>query len=332
MPRPSLALGPVAALLLAATARAQTEYHDTDAGRPLRIEDATATARYALGVQLPPLRVEHTASGVTRLRAEPKLSYGVLPRTEVELRATLLYVPPSGQAPRRAGVAGIGVSALHALTIETPDHPALALAADVLLPVGSFASPLPVYSGKAMLTRTFRAARVHVNGALGTWNLSVPNPLVGCGPNQVAPPGTSCPFVPEPFIPDTPCDVAPMPDASDAAPSARLCGAPATASASTRQLALSRTRYGRRWFLGAAVDRAVAVHSVLLAADVYAESFERLYGRPDVGAEIGARHQVAPNVVLDAGIGRRVAGVNRATLVTLGATLTVAARPLVRAH
>ena len=76
MIRTSCALRAVATLLLAATARAQTDYHDTDAGRPLRIEDATATARYALGVQLPPLRVERTASGVTRLRAEPKLSYG----------------------------------------------------------------------------------------------------------------------------------------------------------------------------------------------------------------------------------------------------------------
>jgi hypothetical protein len=69
---------------------------------------------------------------------------------------------------------------------------------------------------------------------------------------------------------------------------------------------------------------------VLLTADAYAEWFERLYGRPDIAAEFGARHQLTPTVVIDAGVGRRFAGVNPATFGTLGLTLTVAARPLVR--
>lgn len=341
-PRPSPVAGTVAAalaaVLVAAPSQAQTDYYHTDAGRPVRVEDAAATERYALGIQLAPLRAERTASGATRLRAEPKVSYGILPRTEVELRATALYVPRQGESPARAGVAGIGVSVLHAFGPETPGHPALALAADLVLPVGSMASPLPTVSGKAMLTRTFRAARVHLNGALGTWNLTVPNPIFGCGPNQVAPPGTSCPFVPVPFIPDTPCDVAPMP-AADAAihdaapwppPLARHCGQASAMSAGRQEVRLTRTRYGRRWFAGAAVDHALPLRSVLLSADAYAEWFERLYGRPDIGAELGARHQLAPNIVVDVGVGRRFAGVNRATLVTLGATLTVAARPFVR--
>jgi hypothetical protein len=187
-----------------------------------------------------------------------------------------------------------------------------------------------------MLTRTFRAARVHLNGALGTWNVRTQNPIFGCGPNQVAPPGTSCPFVPVPFIPDTPCNVAPMPSPDAVAfdaPSGRLCGAPSAAApnAAARQEApVFRTRYGRRWFLGGAVDHAFAVQSVLISADAYAEWFERLYGRPDIGAEVGMRHQLTPNFVVDAGVGRRFAGVNPATFGTLGLTVTVAARPLVR--
>ena len=326
-----------AALLVAAPGRAvaQSDYYKTDAGRPVRVEDAEATERYALGVQLAPVRAERTVSGDTRTRLEPKLSYGVLPRTEVELRTTLLLVSRRGTIPARAGLAGVGVSALHALTVETPQHPAIALAADVVLPVGSLASPLPAFSGKAMLTRTFRAARVHLNGALGTWNVRMQNPVFGCGPNQVAPPGTSCPFVPVPFIPDTPCNVAPMPSPDAVvfdAPVSRLCGAPASTApdAAIQEEPVFRTRYGRRWFLGGAVDHAFAVQSVLISADAYAEWFERLYGRPDIAAEVGLRHQLTPNFVVDAGVGRRFAGVNPATFGTLGLTVTVAARPLVR--
>ena len=46
-------------------------------------------------------------------------------------------------------------------------------------------------------------------------------------------------------------------------------------------------------------------------------------------AEVGVRHQLSPLVVVDAGVGRRFAGLNRATLVTLGATVTAAVRSLV---
>ena len=176
-----------------------------------------------------------------------------------------------------------------------------------------------------MLTRTFSAVRVHANASIGTWNVKVQNPIFGCGPNQVAPPGTSCPFVPVPFIPDTPCLVDEVPNAMATA----RCGAPAVGEA-VQQLELFRTRYGRRWFGGVAVDHAFAVHSVLLAGDVYVEHFEQLYARPDVGAEVGVRRQLSPIVVVDAGVGRRFAGPNRATLVTAGATVTAAVRPLVR--
>jgi hypothetical protein len=111
------------------------------------------------------------------------------------------------------------------------------------------------------------------------------------------------------------------------------CGAPATPTAGAPQTTLRTTAsslHGNRWFVGAAADHAFAVHSVLLSADVYAERFAGLYDRTDWAAEVGVRHQLQPGVVVDAGVGRRFAGVNPATLGTLGLTLTVAARPLVR--
>jgi len=80
--------------------------------------------------------------------------------------------------------------------------------------------------------------------------------------------------VPPPFIPDTPCAVAPTPNDLAAT---RLCGAPPSA-ARAQAVATSRTRHGRRGFVGTAVDHAFAVHSLLVSADAFAEWFERLLG------------------------------------------------------
>jgi hypothetical protein len=314
---------------------AQTDYDHTDAGRPIRVEDAVATERHALDVQLAPLRLERTAAGLARWRFEPKVSYGALARTEVEVRTALAMLPRQGDAvPARAGLTGVGLSALRALTLETPRVPALALGADVLAPVGSLAAPRATYSLKAMLTRSFRLVRVHVNGAVGTWSVAPPA-ATSCT-------GAGCGTSPLPFIPDTPCDVAPYGDTpSGGSPrtvaSAR-CGAPPYPDPPTPfpaprsgpdSTATARTN-GARWFAGVALDHAFAVHSLLVSADLYAERIVGLYTRTDWATEVGVRRQVTPTIVLDAGAGRRFAGVNRATLATFGATLTMATRPLLR--
>ena len=69
-------------------------FYNLDALRPNRVEDALATERYALDAQLAPLRLERFSDGSYRWRSEPKLSYGILPFTELEVRAPLLYVDP----------------------------------------------------------------------------------------------------------------------------------------------------------------------------------------------------------------------------------------------
>src|SRR5947207_4311315 len=71
------------------TARSQTEYYDLDAGRPVRVEDAVAIARNALQLSFPNLRIERYAGGSERLRLEPKLAFGVLPFTEIEVRVPI---------------------------------------------------------------------------------------------------------------------------------------------------------------------------------------------------------------------------------------------------
>lgn len=147
---------------ITAEASAQTDYYNTDAGRPLTIEDASATERYAFELQLAPLRLERTRGGVYQWEVEPELAYGILPRTQLELGLPLSY-RDAGRGSRDEGLGGIGVSLLHNLNTETT-IPALALSGEVVLPIGGLAPEEAVFSTKAIVTRTFRWARFHLNG------------------------------------------------------------------------------------------------------------------------------------------------------------------------
>jgi hypothetical protein len=65
LPRSSaLAVGVVAALAAAPRLGAQTDYYNTDLGRPLQVEDYLALERYGLELQAAPLRVERGRGGV----------------------------------------------------------------------------------------------------------------------------------------------------------------------------------------------------------------------------------------------------------------------------
>lgn len=155
---PALALS-----VQASAAMAQTDYYNTDAGRPVLIEDAYPVELNAFELQAAPLRLERQRGGRYQWAIEPELAYGLLPRLQVEVGFPTAYVD-HGSGERRLGLAGIDVSALYNLNVETETLPALGLAADVVLPVGGFAPERAYLSGKGIMTRTFRFARVHVNG------------------------------------------------------------------------------------------------------------------------------------------------------------------------
>lgn len=142
---------------------AQTDYYNTDASRPVRIEDAYPVERHAFEVQLAPLRLERAQGGVYNWEVAPELAWGVLPRTQVEAAFPLRYVD-RGPGDRTTALAGIELSALHNLNVETSTLPALAVAADVTLPVGGLAADHTYASFKGIATRTFGWARFHVNG------------------------------------------------------------------------------------------------------------------------------------------------------------------------
>lgn len=147
----------------AARASAQTDYYNTDRGRPVQIEDAYATERYAVELKLAPVRVEWARGGVSTWGIEPEIAYGLAPRTHLEVGVPILFADV-GTGARRSGVAGLELSLMHNFNTETRSMPALGLRADVLAPVGTLAPEQTYASLTGMVTRTFPVMRVHLNG------------------------------------------------------------------------------------------------------------------------------------------------------------------------
>lgn len=144
------------------TVGAQTDFYNTDRGRPIQIEDAYVTERYALELKAAPLRLQRSSGGNYSWGLEPEIAFGILPRTQVEVGLPLAFVEQGSQ--HRSGVAGLELSAMHNLNMETEGLPALGVRADVLAPVGTL-GPDHVYSSvTGMVTRTYRWARFHANG------------------------------------------------------------------------------------------------------------------------------------------------------------------------
>ena len=160
MTRLSFGRAAIALVLLTAPAAAQTDYYNTSVGRPLRIEDASPVEFHAIEFDIAPLRFERASGGLSRWSLHPEAAIGLLPRTQVQVGVPLAYLDASSSSSH--GVAGLEISMLHALNAET-SIPALAVAADLLLPVGPLGGDAAYGTFKAILTRTTRWARFHTN-------------------------------------------------------------------------------------------------------------------------------------------------------------------------
>ena len=323
--QPALRAAFQAVLAIAASAAAcapiaaQTEYYNLDAAHAVRIEDASAAQRYALEFVLSGLRLERFAGGARRWRSEPKVVYGVLPFTEVEIRAPIVHVVGMGGRSGSTGLGGFGIGATHAFNLETGALPALALSSELLLPWGNLSGGVPSYSVKGLLTRTTMVGRLHLNVAIGSWAVraTAPTPPPSCGLVTIN--GVCSALVTTPI--DLPCssDIAPIAAAPNHEPSVGK----ATAAAS-----VSPRSHGARWMAGVAGDHTWPLASLLLSGNVYAERFVGLYPLTDWTAEVGARHQWTPWLVFDLGAARRFSGSTRSAAATVGLTYVLATRRL----
>ena len=148
-----------------ATSSAQVDYYNTDAGRPLRIADAYTIEHRGVEFQAAPIRVERSRGGGYAWGAEPRLEYGILPRTQIEIGLPFVVADASQLGRTSAGIAGIDLSVLHNLNVET-SIPALAVGLDAVLPAGPFGPERTYVSALGIITRSFPslgAVRVHAN-------------------------------------------------------------------------------------------------------------------------------------------------------------------------
>lgn len=163
MPRALVALALLASA--APAARAQTDFYNTDRGRPLTIEDAIVVERRAFELQAAPVTFQRVARGVSHWGVAPELAWGFSPRTQVELSLPIAVEDDGTRRQALVAAAGMELELLHQLNAETTVMPALALGAGVHLPVGPLAPAraLPVVRG--LMTRTMGWGRFHLNGA-----------------------------------------------------------------------------------------------------------------------------------------------------------------------
>ena len=260
--------GLLAAFVATAPARAQTDYYNTDTGRPLQIEDAHPIERRAFEIQAAPIRLERSRGGSYHWSVEPEVAYGILPRTQVEVGFPVAFID-AGDGTSTAGLAGIDISMLYNLNAETA-IPAFALGTSVTLPVGALAADDAHASIKAVMTRTFTWARFHINGQYTV--------------------GDALP----PLADDLEGDLH---------------------EAAEGELS--------RWLGGIAIDRALPLRSMLLAAEVYAQEPLRSGEPVEWNAGMGTRYQVSPRITIDAGIGRQLTGDGQTWHATFGAALAV---------
>jgi hypothetical protein len=233
----------------------------------VQIEDAYPTERYAFELKLAPVRLERAVGGVYRWEVEPEIAYGILPRTHLEVGVPIAYAEVGSE--RRSGLAGIDLSVLHNLNVETRTLPALGIRADLRAPVGNLAPEHTYGAFTGLATRTFRAVRVHVNGqyTLG----------------------------PEPS----------------------LLGSPASPSGAATGFDGNATELSR-WLAGVAMDKTLPLRSVLFTGEAYAR--QPIVSARDVEYTVGTgvRYQWSTQLAVDAGIGRRLTGDDRAWYVTFG--------------
>ena len=293
------ALGALAATF-ASSAAAQVDYRNLDAGRPTRIADATPTERRALEISLTSARFERLTLGRYRLQLEPRVAYGILPRTEISLRAPVDFYERA--VSPRAGLGGFGIGGEHQIAIEKLRLPAIAFSGEAFIPTGPNALRTS-FSGKALVTRTFSGFRAHVNGTIASFSYRVPAGV-------------------EPIIPPFhgPCSL------SDAGGDLMRASCSSPAATSTAIAAVEgEVRTEASWTAGLAIDHSFPLQSLMVVADVYRQKYGGIGRAADWTAEIGARKQVTRSLVIDGGVGRLFTGESRAWFLVFGTTFTRAA-------
>ena len=104
-------------------AAAQTDFYNLDKDRPLRVEDAYATKRWAFELKAAPLTLSQDEDGVLRYAPSLELKHGLLPGVEVSVGQHLDVSRVDSETS--TGLGSLELSALANLWVESRTLPAV---------------------------------------------------------------------------------------------------------------------------------------------------------------------------------------------------------------
>lgn len=141
----------------------QTDFYNLDKDRPLRVEDAYATKRWAFELQASPLTLSQDREGVLRYAPSVELKHGLLPGVEVSAGSHLELERIGGETSSSLG--SLELSSLANLWVESGALPATGVRLTGHLPLESDGSGWAEI--RALATRGLVGRwRAHLNGAL----------------------------------------------------------------------------------------------------------------------------------------------------------------------
>ena len=144
-----------------AVSAAQTDWYNTDRGRPLRTEDAHTLERHAIELQIAPLTFSRI-NGRSTWEVEPELAWGLLPRTQFEIGVPIVSRATLG-GDALVAARGVELALLHSLNAETIWIPGLAVGVDMLVPAGGRRADQSHGAATMIMTRTSWWGRAHLN-------------------------------------------------------------------------------------------------------------------------------------------------------------------------
>ena len=148
-------------LISAGSLPAQIDYRNLDRERPVATEDAYPVERHAFEL-LVPFQSEREHAGDKLHQVPLEIEYGIFDNSHIGLGLPLAVLDPDG-SDADWGLAGLSVFGLYNFNTEGPVLPALSLAADMSLPLGSLAAEDPRFSLRAIATRSWGLTRAHFN-------------------------------------------------------------------------------------------------------------------------------------------------------------------------
>ncbi len=162
----TVVLAAATAVVLAAAGpgdlRAQTDFYNLDKGRPLRVEDAYGTKRYAFELKVSPLTLSQGPDRIVRYQPNVEIKHGILPGLDVSAGLGLGVERPGEDGTRRTDTE-LELASLLNLTTETRRLPALAVRLTGHLPLeGDHGRTLEL---RGIATRSLAGpVRGHLNG------------------------------------------------------------------------------------------------------------------------------------------------------------------------